>query len=181
MKLYQIPVKEDGKLYKIDPLTGSLIYYKNHKAINEVHFPQKLLDALKFCDYPFFLQKYDMSEYRQLNKRTIITAKIISEISKVSFYFSYKINYLISPVYPDSKKGIETFRQLYDGIQQDEMCLPKSIFAASRSKEFKKKGVIFIGVFLPSKSMHAWIIENGIQPDVNDNIWINFKPVAALC
>jgi len=40
--------------------------------------------------------------------------------------------------------------------------------------------VIFIGVFLPSKSMHAWIIEDGIQPDPSDTMWINFQPVAVL-
>jgi len=40
--------------------------------------------------------------------------------------------------------------------------------------------VIFIGVFLPSNTMHAWIIEDGKIVDPYDGIWLNFQPVAAL-
>ena len=40
--------------------------------------------------------------------------------------------------------------------------------------------MIFIGVFLPTKLMHAWIIESGELADQFDDIWINFQPVAAI-
>lgn len=28
--------------------------------------------------------------------------------------------------------------------------------------------------------MHAWIVEDGKQPDPFDDMWINFQPVAAI-
>ncbi len=181
MKFYQIPLKEGNNTYKIDRLTGSLIYYEKRDAIKKSTYPKKLLNALALCDKPYHLLPYDVSGQHQIDIKAVIIAKSIYYISKVNFNISHKINSIIRPKYADSKQGIEVFRQLYYDEKQDEMCLPRSVFAACMSKKFKNAGVIFIGVFLPSKSMHAWIIENGMQPDVNDNIWINFKPVGAIC
>jgi hypothetical protein len=48
------------------------------------------------------------------------------------------------------------------------------------SRKFADMGVVLIGVFLPSRSLHAWIIEDGMQPDSSDKQWINFQPVAAV-
>lgn len=48
------------------------------------------------------------------------------------------------------------------------------------SKTFKKDGILFIGASLPSGKMHAWIIENGIQPDRLDRNWIMYRPMLAL-
>ena len=46
---------------------------------------------------------------------------------------------------------------------------------------FNEEGVVFIGAFLPSRAMHAWVIEKGIQPDQRDNIWHQYRPIAAIC
>jgi hypothetical protein len=181
MKLYQIPLKEGDKMYKIEPLTGSLIYFEYDETIIKSNYPKKLLKALELCNNPYLLLPYNISVQHQIRKNALLIAKLISVTSKVNFWASNHLDSVIKPKYTDSKQGIEVFRQIYSKKKQDEMCLPRSIFAASMSKEFRKSGVIFIGVFLPSKSMHAWIIENVMQPDVNDNIWINFKPVAAIC
>ena len=37
---------------------------------------------------------------------------------------------------------------------------------------------MFIGAFLPSVQMHAWVIEDGMHADVGDNSWTNYTPVA---
>lgn len=39
---------------------------------------------------------------------------------------------------------------------------------------------MFIGAFLPSVQMHAWVIEDGMPADPHDDNWINFAPVAAF-
>jgi hypothetical protein len=39
---------------------------------------------------------------------------------------------------------------------------------------------LIIGVFLPSRAMHAWIIENHMQPDPQDRSWTSFQPVALI-
>jgi hypothetical protein len=40
--------------------------------------------------------------------------------------------------------------------------------------------VVVIGVFLPSRAMHAWTIEGNQMADPYDDIWINYQPVAML-
>ena len=61
-----------------------------------------------------------------------------------------------------------------------QLCLQRAFLASKISKSFEANGVIFIGAFLPTGDMHAWIIENGIQPDSDDRGWINYRPLLAL-
>lgn len=63
---------------------------------------------------------------------------------------------------------------------QNEMCLPRSVFAATMSRRFKKEGAMFVGVFHPSRRLHAWVIEGDCIAYRNDSIWINFTPVSIL-
>jgi hypothetical protein len=58
--------------------------------------------------------------------------------------------------------------------------MARCLFAASTSKLFREKGAILIGVFLPTNSLHSWIIEEGKIADPNDNIWINYQPIAMI-
>ena len=70
--------------------------------------------------------------------------------------------------------------RLFPEDQYAESCLQKALTVAKVSKKFKSHGVLFIGAQLPLKSMHAWIIEDGIQPDQSDRKWINYLPLLAL-
>ena len=84
------------------------------------------------------------------------------------------------PIFENSNQAIVIFREITKDKNQSDLCLPRSFFAAVTSKKFKESGAVFIGVFLPSTSMHAWVIEDNIQPDFEDNIWFNYQPVAVL-
>ncbi len=165
----------------MDTMTGALLYYNVKKNPQICRLPAKLLKAVSLCDNPYKLGHFGRSSEQKVNWLVIIAARIIVPIVKFSFWISYKIISGWIPLYDDAKQAIEAFYRIYPVDRQDSLCLPRALFAAAMSKKFRKNGVVFIGVFLPSKSMHAWIIEDGIQPDVNDNIWINFKPVAAIC
>lgn len=81
--------------------------------------------------------------------------------------------------FENSDEAITAFCRVIHQKQQ-LLCMPRSVFAATTSREFKKSGAMFIGVFHPSRHMHAWIIENGHNPCRFDNIWINFKPVCMM-
>lgn len=70
-------------------------------------------------------------------------------------------------VYPDLKK-------------QRILCLPRAIFTISTSKRFKDNGVMFIGTFLPTVRMHAWVMEDGMPADVFDDQWICYQPVMMI-
>lgn len=83
--------------------------------------------------------------------------------------------------YNSTKLAIATFKKIYpSNLQQRTLCLPRALFAIATSKSFKKKGVGFIGVFLPSRKMHAWIIEDNKNPDPYDDVWICYQPVTAI-
>ena len=61
-----------------------------------------------------------------------------------------------------------------------EACLQRALTVAKCSKKFKTHGVVLIGAQLPLKSLHAWIVEDGVQPDPEDRQWVNFLPLLAL-
>jgi hypothetical protein len=75
---------------------------------------------------------------------------------------------------------MSAIKHLFPEDQYTESCLQKALTVAKTSKKFKTHGVLFIGAQLPLKNMHAWIIEDGIQPDQADRNWINYLPLLAL-
>ena len=64
--------------------------------------------------------------------------------------------------------------------QQQTLCLPRSVFIATTSRRFKQHGTLFIGAFLPTVRMHAWVVEDGMPADSFDNQWIYYRPVLML-
>jgi len=40
--------------------------------------------------------------------------------------------------------------------------------------------VLFIGAEIATYNMHAWIIEDNEQPDFEDRVWINYRPLLAI-
>jgi hypothetical protein len=107
------------------------------------------------------------------SKVLIIVCRLNFRLGVICSQFG-KINY------NNAQKAILDFRALHKGEKQNELCLSRTLFAASTSNRFKKNGVLFIGVFLPSKSMHAWIIEDDALADPLDGIWLNYQPIAAI-
>lgn len=80
-------------------------------------------------------------------------------------------------IFENSEIAIKVFCESYPK-NQNKLCLPRSIFAATTSKKFQKDGILIIGIFHPTRHMHAWIIENNINPYIYDSNWINYKPIA---
>jgi len=62
----------------------------------------------------------------------------------------------------------------------NDRCFQRSLLAAKTSLSFSRHGVLLIGAEFSSGEMHAWIIENGEQPDPDDRTWINFRPLLAI-
>ena len=80
--------------------------------------------------------------------------------------------------YPDAGVATRVYYRLYPGEQQRNLCLPRAFFARSTSRRFRKHGAMFVGAFLPSVQMHAWVLEDGMHADHHDNNWVNYAPVA---
>ena len=186
MKFKSLPIQFDGKIYKLNSVFGMLMEFENsNKNIKNVVIPKKLEEALSCCNNPYQLTKNE-SLATTLNKSEIkhyflwIYLNLLIKGNKLNFVLGRFLSVFGKPVFDNSTQAISFFRSNKPGAVQNDLCLPRSLFAASVSKKFKENGVIFIGVSLPSNLMHAWIIEDGKQPDPFDNMWINFQPVAAI-
>lgn len=169
------------KHYIFHPFSGSLIVEGGHLKQS---YPSKLETCLRLCNAPFSLGNLPHQKSANPANPTVmekILCRSLLKISKINFWASYKFPDWFEPKHDEASQAIEAFNRHTSGLNRNELCLPRSLFAASMSKKFKEHGVIFIGVFLPSRSMHAWIIEDGIQPDSLDSMWVNYQPVAALC
>lgn len=90
-------------------------------------------------------------------------------------YASYQ-----KPINRDAAEAIAAFCDTIGYKNQKDLCLPRALYAAKTSQRFKEHGVIFIGVFLPSRAMHAWVVEGGQLSDPFDSEWLHHRPVAAL-
>ena len=187
LRLYNITINTRQFLYELDTFTGSLLAFdisKGRASKNEM-LTTKVINALNFCNNPYQLSENKLVNNSFTNFSSLkikLTQRLIKITCKFNFWFAYKLSSQIAPILFDkTEDSINYFRKTNSQDYENVLCLPRSLFAASTSKSFKEKGVIFIGVFLPSNSMHAWIIENGTQPDNQDTIWTNFQPVAALC
>lgn len=184
MKFISLPIKFDEKLYKLNPFFGMLLEFEKTKQNTNITMPQKLNDALEYCNHPYTLSK---NAPIIIEKKPVFAQKTLSlysnmliKFNTLNFWFGRILSVFGQPVFDNTNQAISFFRNNKSGLIQNDLCLPRSLFAASTSKTFKAKGVIFIGVSLPSNLMHAWIIEDGEQPDPNDTMWINFQPVAAI-
>ncbi len=184
MKFISLPIQFDEKRYELNPLFGMLLELKKNNQNLVITTPKKLTEALEYCNNPFTLKKQDSISKKPtptyVTKTLQLYSNLLININKLNFGLGRVFTVFGKPVFDNASMSISFFRNNKLGAIQNDLCLPRSLFAASTSKKFKENGVIFIGVSLPSNLMHAWIIEDGKQPDPLDTMWINFQPVAAI-
>lgn len=186
MSLYRFLENYKGYQYTFNPVFGYLFKKKlgkNYKTETDKFYINKLKDALNSVSNPFLLVRSELHIYKpeRIKKVISIYANVLVNTCQISFILAYFISKIRFPCFINSQEAIVVFRKLFPGVRQNDLCLPRTLFAAATSKNFKKSGVAFIGVFLPLKHMHAWIIEDGMNADPLDDMWICYKPVAALC
>ena len=182
MKFLSLPIYQNNTIYFLEPFTANLFSKKAEtQKANQVLHSEKVIAALKQCDNPYLL-KPDATSSSPITTSQYLKyfGNSLTKACKQAFWLARIITVFGKPLFNATSDAIMTYRKLYPIELQQDLCLPRTLFAASTSKSFKEKGVIFIGVFLPSRNMHAWIIEDGMQPDPYDTIWINYQPVAAL-
>lgn len=166
------PLLFNEKLYSFKPLLGYLIEEEQ----------QKDFAALHAVENPFLLNRRAHQEFDEINitRFVVCYARILTKLSRHSFQIAFWVSKLVRPRYADAYISTLAYRKLYPGDQQRKLCLPRMLFAASMSKRFKKYGTAFIGIFLPSVQMHAWVIEDNTLADPYDNEWICYNPVAII-
>jgi hypothetical protein len=184
MKITKLPIYSEDRSYIFEPYSGLLVKKKHNDILNfEINLCNKVSIALKINNNPYTVQKikdYQNSEINNSHKINRLYVNLLIKTCKISFFFARILAKFRLPIYDNSTEAIIAFRKIAPLSLQNDLCLPRALYAAITSKKFKEKGVVFIGVFLPSNSMHAWVIEDGVQPDPYDAMWINFQPVAAI-
>ena len=184
MQFYNLPVKYNGNIYYFNIYLGLLLYRNESSKDNQNNeeIPSSILR-----DYQLVLQPYNIST--TLNSTVYVKLSIVAKIYTKLLVFACKYSFLIARViaylplirFSDTKQALQVFALLYPSSSQNNtLCLPRTLFVIATSKCFKKNGTAFVGVFLPTRKMHAWIIEGGINPDAFDNSWILFQPVIAI-
>lgn len=149
--------------------------------IEQLH--KKVKDALRFCNEPYLMLNAQLcldGAHKCSEKQKTRVQRMIY-LSRVNLFLARQYASYSKPFFNKSSDAINFFHEATPSSERSKLCLPRSLFAAKTSKSFKDAGVILIGVFLPSRQMHAWIIEDGQQPDPYDNIWHLYRPVAAIC
>lgn len=183
----RLPFEEDGSWWTICPITGSLIRHKT-KPLGEFDaIPSIVKDALQVCEQP-----YTCNWTHEINAETAnLSAEQINKINKLHdrLLMIGNRNFFLLRLYASfSQHMFDCTYQAMGAVSQvpeqvinrEERCLQRSLLAAKTSKSFSKSGVLFIGATTNNADMHAWIIENGSQPDHEDRGWINYRPLLAL-
>ena len=188
MRFHSLGIQAASSCYTLQQMTGCLLESHNTRIIGKTaNFPEKLRKALFVCRVPYlaeqsrnYLPEHPTAPWRA--EQVLRRARLLISLCRANcFWLACKYASFGSHGFEDSAAAIAFFRMHTSRSQQNSLCLPRSLFAASTSQRFKASGVLFIGVFLPSRAMHAWIIEDSRQPDADDSMWINFRPVAAVC
>lgn len=149
---------------------------KQNSALGETH--------LQNVNDPFLLTPTPLAKRHTPQHPCLLTiyAKVLTWLCRHCYPIAYWISRTISiEVFADAQQAILFYRYVYPSAEkQRHLCLPRAIFAATTSCKFQRHGILYIGAFLPSTQMHAWIIEDNQQPDIWDNEWICYQPVYML-
>lgn len=171
-----------GALYFLDGITGSLMRREvrdTDNAFDEAILPTHQAEALEQVREPYLLNIRKRTTTPIRIPLTIrLYARMLTWLCRHAFLLGRLWAKIPLKYYLDAGVATEVYYRLYPGEQQRKLCLPRAFFARSTSRRFKNHGTMFVGAFLPSVQMHAWVIEDGMHADVYDDNWINFAPVA---
>jgi len=98
---------------------------------------------------------------------------------RFNFYAAILYASFPSICFRNSSDAFASLNQLPENETRDS-CFEKCLAIAKCSASFREKGVLIIGAHLPLEAMHAWVIEDGHQPDEEDRQWVNFQPLIAI-
>jgi hypothetical protein len=183
-RFYLLPFQDgEGGWWYISPWTGNLIKTSEKPFAKKI--PVRISSALDSCLNPFDC------EWNPFHKRVSVSDKnniIINKVNERLFLLGNS-RFLLSVIYshftvPIFKCTQDAFSHIAEIPGHKDMiadrCFQRSLLAAKISQSFQQKGVLFVGSEISSGEMHAWIIEENMQPDLEDRSWINYRPLLAI-
>jgi hypothetical protein len=181
---YLLPFQDSGgSWWYISPWTGNLIKSSEKPIARKKN--SRISAALNSCFSPFDCNWNPNPKKVSLSKKN---NNLINKANKKLFLLGNN-RFFLSVIYsrfriPIFKNTREAFSHIANIPGHKDMiadrCLQRSLLAAKISQSFKLNGVLFIGAEISSGEMHAWIIEENMQPDFEDRSWINYRPLLAI-
>jgi hypothetical protein len=181
-----LPHYQDDHWWYISRLSGCLIKSSEPPPFqSRLLKSSKLQNALKYCDNPFdcnwsstpTLPKLLDSDYRKLLSYNSFLFSLGNRFFLLSLMYASKK----SPIFENSKEAFSSIARMPGHLNEpSDRCFQRSLLVAKTSKSFFNSGVLFIGAEFNTGEMHAWIIEDGEQPDPDDRSWINYRPLLAF-
>jgi len=151
-----------------------ITYSSNKKSSGDFETPKEILN-------PFFVHSRSTKPQKtEISFSARMYVLFLTWAAKHFYPFIYILSHLRLNLYTDAQQASWVFQQITKGKQQKLLCLSRSVFIATTSKRFKEHGTMYIGVFLPSRNMHAWVIEDSLQTDGWDNYWILYQPLIMM-
>lgn len=170
----ELSVTYQGAFWYFNKWMGLTYSMKQKKKYSEGQLPDEIVN-------PFLVST------RKENPVNVNVSSWLYEYAFVLVWAAkhcYPIVFILSHlrlnVFENAQQASWVFQQITQDYQQKLLCLPRSVFVATTSKRFKEHGTLYIGVFLPSRNMHAWIIEDNMQTDGWDNYWILYQPLIMM-
>jgi hypothetical protein len=186
MRLYSVCLSHAGKFIRFGKISGALYESVSSVASSDWRvavYPSKIARALELCHHPYRLEPCAEAEHRIPDETEPSnpdpTAIRLVRFCRTNFLLGRISASLRTPKFETALQAIRHFRGCIKE-NQDSLCLARALYAAKTSRRFAEGGVVFIGVFLPARSMHAWVFEDGRMADPDDHIWINYRPVAVF-
>jgi hypothetical protein len=187
LRATSLPFSIDGAQWTICPLSGSLLRRpvpSGGKLGIFKPFPDLVKVALSHCDFPYSLNPFLLGDQ---TVGSVAPNGFANQVWATTTWLSERGWFLLTRIYsgiyaPCFDSSAAAFRWLdaHSGTSSSVDCLPRCMFVAKTSKSFRQQGVLFVGVFLPTRQMHSWIIDGASQPDSTDRHWINYRPLLAL-
>lgn len=188
-QITQIPIHCGNCAFELGGLSGTLFTFEARPLPPRPSrvLPSKIRNAAEYCSNPYLLSAPALESPVGITpplspEAERLAIKFVSRLIKLSrfqfflarLYAAWRVS-----LFATAREATLFFRKHAKG-DQEELCLARALFAAKTSRRFPQEGVVVIGVFLPSRAMHAWVIEGDEIADPYDEIWINYQPVAML-
>lgn len=174
------------KCYSFVPVTGWM--YSKPIAFSKACFakidipsvPEKCIKNLQCVNNPFLVPR-PQNEITDLplNICLRLYGRLLIWLSRHFYPMLYLMSFLRLNIFRNGTDAARAFA-LIEPKNQHILCLSRSIFIATTSRKFKMHGTLFIGALLPSRSLHAWVMENGANVCAGDVYWTNYTPLAIM-
>lgn len=184
MKIIHCPVNYYGEHFRFSRFWGCLICSQRKSSGNTLPVlsaeKQACIDAVRD---PYQIREC-MKTTEWKKKESLIAMLYARLLTWTCTHYYPMVNlflWLRLDIFPSGNDASLFYYSVYPEMKrQQTLCLPRAIFIATTSKQFDKKGILFIGTFLPTVRMHAWVIEDGLHADLYDKQWIYYRPVMMM-